>query len=140
MAKNPERMLAYKLNENNLHRQAEYRIWKGMRNRCQNPNNKSYANWGGRGITVCARWDESFEAFLEDMGRRPSPNHSIDRIDVNGNYEPGNCRWATAKQQAENRRLSNGRAVTILDRLMTECGDLLVRTWLARAKRELLGD
>jgi hypothetical protein len=71
----------------------------------------SYENYGGRGITVCDRWRDSFVAFYEDMGERPSPKHSIDRIDSNGNYEPGNCRWATPKQQMNNRRAN--RMITI---------------------------
>jgi hypothetical protein len=77
-----------------------------MNQRCTNPRNKRYADYGGRGIQVCDRWRTSFAAFLEDMGRRPSPEHSIDRYPNNdGNYEPGNCRWATAKQQRANRRV-----------------------------------
>lgn len=85
-------------------RTSEYCIWKGMRQRCDNPNNDDYKNYGGRGITVCDRWSESFEAFLADMGRRPSPQHSIDRIDNDGDYEPGNCRWATPIEQRRNQR------------------------------------
>jgi hypothetical protein len=85
----------------------EYRIWSGMKSRCYNPKNKSYANYGGRGIRVCDRWLNSFEDFLADVGRRPSPAHSIDRYpDNDGDYRPGNVRWATAAQQAANKRNS----------------------------------
>lgn len=88
------------------HRKTEtitYSSWSHMRGRCRNPRADRYKDYGGRGIKVCERWD-SFEAFLSDMGERPSKMHSIDRINVDGHYEPTNCKWATAKEQALNRR------------------------------------
>ncbi len=82
----------------------EYRAWCLMITRCTNPNRAKWSEYGGRGITVCDRWRHSFENFLADMGRKPSPRHSLDRENNDGNYEPTNCRWATDKQQANNRR------------------------------------
>lgn len=81
----------------------EYNAWTRMKDRCYNPNAERYNRYGGRGIKVCNRWLHSFENFLTDVGFRPSRKHSLDRSEVNGNYEPGNVRWATAKEQSRNK-------------------------------------
>jgi hypothetical protein len=85
-------------------RAAEYLAWCKMKTRCYNPKCQRYPSYGGRGISICDRWRNSYEAFLADMGRKPSPDHSLDRKNVNGNYEPGNCRWATDDEQRMNKR------------------------------------
>lgn len=88
----------------------EYRCWSHLKERCLNMRSKDFRHYGGRGIKICDRWplgDEQrsgYECFLADMGRKPTAGHSIDRVDVNGNYEPSNCRWALDDTQAQNRR------------------------------------
>jgi hypothetical protein len=103
---------------------SEYNSWRAMHQRCSNPNHKSYKNWGGRGITVCERW-ESFENFLSDMGLKPSPEHTLHRVDGDDNYKPGNVRWALPVEQANN--TSRNRLITMAGETHTEaewCRDL----------------
>ena len=88
----------------------EYYAWQNMKRRCFNPNTKRYSDWGGRGITVCDRW-LNFENFLADMGLKPTPKHSIDRIDNDGDYSAENCKWSTKAEQQNNQRTN--RLITI---------------------------
>lgn len=86
---------------------SEHRTWKAMKQRCLNENNKHYKDYGGRGIKICKRWLKSFENFYKNMGKRPGKLYSLDRKNNNRGYTPSNCRWATKKQQASNRRKRN---------------------------------
>lgn len=103
--------------ESHTERSAEYDAWRAMKNRCYTASNNRFHRYGGRGIYVCDKWRDSFQEFLADMGRRPSPEHSLDRIDVNGHYEPSNVQWATPEQQSNNRH--DCRYVTHLGETLT---------------------
>ena len=117
---------------------SEYAIWSNMRARCTNPNSINFDRYGGRGITVCEAWSADFVNFLNDMGNRPSPDHSLDRIDNNGNYEPKNCQWATRQEQCRNRSTSRFIQVGNDSRTMAEWSEitgLRVGTIHARIKQ-----
>jgi hypothetical protein len=114
-----------------------YLSWQSAKGRCHNPADKRFPHYGGRGIRMCDRWLNSFENFLADMGERPT-GMSLDRIDVNGDYAPDNCRWATAKEQADNRRRTvwvdyEGSRVTLKD--FAKARGIKYRTLWARMRR-----
>lgn len=108
--------LRHKQTTHGMHGTPEYKSWQSMRRRCTDPRRSNYRFYGGRGITVCERW-QSFENFVADMGPKPDGGHTIDRIDCNRGYEPGNCRWATWKEQQRNRR--NNHRLTIEGVMLT---------------------
>lgn len=100
----------------------EYKAWNDIKSRCLNSNDMRYAYYGGRGITLCDEWQNSFIPFLEHIGLRPNNSYSIDRINVNGNYEPGNVRWATKSEQMLNRRTVNATQLQLV-----ECKDRIAK-------------
>jgi hypothetical protein len=111
----------------------EYRSWQMMKNRCLNTNARDYAHYGGRGIKVCQRW-LSFENFLADMGRRPTPKHTLDRKNSNGNYNPSNCRWATRLEQTRNRAYCATKAWELAEQLGVSTKTAHHMIWQLRAK------
>lgn len=121
-----------------MHATKEYSSWKAMKSRCTRITDPEYANYGGRGIRVCNRWMHSFEHFFEDMGYRPSPGHSLDRIDNERGYEPDNCRWATPIEQCNNMRRNrlltlNGRTMSLMQwSRETDIAESALRSRLAK--------
>jgi hypothetical protein len=114
----------------------EFEIWCGIKKRCFNKNCKHFDDYGGRGVTMCQEWKDSFEAFFRDMGPRPSPRHTIDRYPNNdGNYELSNCRWTTKKEQANNRRSSRLITVGSETKTLTEWGESSGLGWSLIATR-----
>jgi hypothetical protein len=89
-----------------LSRHPLYNTWRNMIDRCYNPSHRAYSHYGARGVRVCKRWKSSVAAFISDIGGRPSPDHSLERINGSGNYEPSNCKWATKTEQSVNRRIT----------------------------------
>ena len=96
----------------------EFSVWQGIKKRCYNKNESRYKDYGGRGIQICRRWKDSFVNFLDDIGERPSKNHSIERINNDGDYTKGNCRWATLKEQSSNKRPRHDKCQMILNKCL----------------------
>lgn len=120
-----------------MSRTPTYRAWEKMRRRCHDPKYERYGDWGGRGIKVCDEWRASFAAFLAYMGEKP-PGLMLDRIDNDGNYEPGNCRWATRSEQMRNQRRTvwvehRGRRVKLADL----CDELGLKRWVVYARLKI---
>ncbi len=103
----------------------EYFVWSSMKARCTNPSSHKWYLYGARGITVCEEWLLSFEAFIRDVGKRPSAKHQIERIDNDGNYEPGNVKWSTRKEQQRNRRACHMVMIDGVSRCLTEWTEIL---------------
>ena len=110
------------MTEHRISKIPEYRAWIDMKARCLNPNRPQFKDWGGRGISICSEWQNSFIAFYKDMGKRPCKEMTLDRIDNDGNYEPGNCRWATKLTQRLNSRAKKCKIIAINKSLGIELG------------------
>lgn len=106
-----------------LHRSKEYRVWQGIRQRCNNPDSYAYKGYGGRGISMHPAWEQDFELFLADVGFSPSKEHSLDRIDNNRGYEPDNVRWATRKEQSNNTRSNVRDVINGVEHTLAEIAD-----------------
>ena len=120
-----------------LSKSSEYKSWQGIKDRCLNANSPSFKYYGERGITICDDWKDSFEIFLNDMGKKPSKNHTIERLDVNKGYSKENCIWATKKQQANNRRSNYLLTYKGITKTRSEWADLIgvnVRTIASRCR------
>ena len=109
----------------------EYNAWRGMRQRCSNQNRRGYPEYGGRGITVCPTWD-NFAVFLSDMGERPTDLHTIERVDNDGNYCRENCKWATQKEQAANKRIASNAILFTHDNMTQRISDWCDQLGLSR--------
>jgi hypothetical protein len=117
-----------------------HRIWGLMIQRCHNPNNPAYPKYGGRGIVVCQRWRESFEAFAADMGERPTDRHSVERKNNDGNYNPENCVWATRSEQARNRKSSRLLTLDGVTRTAAEWSEITgLMSWTIRQRIDRYG-
>lgn len=120
-----------------LHNTHIYKTWADMKGRCHNKNHKAFKYYGARGIKVCKKWLDSVAAFVEDMGDKPTPKHSLDRINPNGNYTPSNCRWATPSTQLRNRRKSPNKSSKYLGVRKYEYG--WIASIVVNGKRKHLG-
>ena len=109
----------------------EYESWCHMIGRCYNPKNKDFHHYGGRGISICSKWRDSFPSFLSDIGRRPAPGYSLDRIDVNLGYSPVNCRWVKQKQQCRNKRTNRRITIDGVTKILCEWAEESGVSWQA---------